>query len=104
MSVVVPARFVVHIWAPKREKCGGLREYDDEQAHIWTLDAAVGVIRHLEGDANMSDGLAPFLQDLGDTRKPGEIRMTKSRGLERLFIPEVVDQTYSPDMPCRSHP
>jgi len=52
----------------------------------------------------MSDGLAPFLQDLGDTRKPGEIRMTKSRGLERLFIPEVVDQTYSPDMPCRSHP
>jgi hypothetical protein len=49
MSVVVPARFVVHIWAPKREKCGGLREYDDEQAHIWTLDAAVGVIRHLDG-------------------------------------------------------
>ena len=29
MSVVVPARFVVQIWAPKREKCGGLREYDD---------------------------------------------------------------------------
>jgi hypothetical protein len=55
-----------------------------------------------ESQGGGSGSVAPFLQDLGDRGSEEQI----GRDLQRCRqeISEVGGSTYSPDMPCKSHP